>query len=579
MDRDLKARFTNRFESVSRNRRRRIQEQLRFSAVTSKASLLHPSIRSYGSPRIRRKREVEQDTEFALSFMSPYPNTACDILDDVDALHGVARIPKEAVSGATARRSNFAAPLLRSHLREQTTSNALDASPQTVWGVNARQFQKPRPQIIEEKTQYEEKREEIDSQQESIKEALKKLEPHGDETYSRLTKSLILRTNKKLYDAPSGLYMDMTKRALGLKPEDGKEVNEASRTRKMTSETSNLRSDPTFLRRMAEATAAAVAAEAAHANGSTTTNRATKDKSHESQGGGGGAYPTKNRKQKILVHSKPNEESVDESLLGLSLGDLNSSRDVQQKSQYIFGHHVGLHRIEEEVDNWEEDNATYVHLLLEGIPKWNKGPPSVFASGANISSRAHAWRDEARVQGEDSSRVLETYESERAVTASMYRSRVGAENEDGAIHSRNIAYKKNDERTKITPIVLGKTQADLASPGIIHVHKRRTLVMGAAPWNSYQDKDNLTVSHSGMRASLPQPNSSSDEQKSEWEMKSKANAIVFHEAVSEPSKLRDTSRRFDFTHHQNNRRVGISRLKATGKHLYWKDTSGSKSAN
>ena len=98
-----------------------------------------------------------------------------------------------------------------------------------------------------------------------------------------------------------------------------------------------------------------------------------------------------------------------------------------------------------------------------------------------------------------------------------------------------------------------------------------------ASLDSYQNNNNLTVSYSGMRAS-PQKNSGLDEKESKWEMMSKANAIVFHEAVSEPAKLRDTSRRFDFTHHQNNRRVGVPRLKATGRHLNWKVAGGKNSA-
>ena len=570
MDVDRRNRFTARFSRAARARRAQIQARLRFSAVSNKVTLLDAGVRAYGSPLLRRhKRDVERDTELALSFMSPYPGTTCDILDDVDDLGGAAAIPVEAVSGATARSSRFAAPL-------RTKSHVLDAGPQATWAVNAQQFRDPTPSLSTSPTAEATR----DNHQQSENE-----EKKGEDFYGSRTKSLILRTNKRLYDAPSGLYMDMTKRARGYAPlqeSAGRASSDGRSRRRSTEDTSptksarredpaGRRSDPTFLRRMAEATAAAVAAEAAQEDG----ERAAKfDRS--------GDVNTRPQVQGSRENAREvapasagysNSTTTDTSVLGygLSLGDLNLTMGGRPGTEQSMGDggaagRRGLHRVEEEVDDWEEHNATYVDLLLGDLPKWIKGPPTVYASGAKISSRVHAWRGEARVQGENLSRMLETHENEHAVAASMYRSLAVAE-DASTISSANsfVAGKGSGDAlsSSIVPAVLGKSSAELESPGVIILPKKRPLVMGAASLcANYGEGGLLSASAGGGSVGGRRGASeigSSDVRslrKSAWEVVSEANALVFHEAVAEPSQQRDTNRRFDFTHHQNKRRVG-----------------------
>lgn len=618
MDVDRRHRFAARFARGARARRAQIQARLRFSAVSNKVTLLDAGVRAYGSPLLRRRKgDVERDTELALSYMSPYPGTTCDMLDDVDDLGGAASIPVDAVSGATARRSRFAAPL-------RSKAHVLDPAPQTTWPVNARQFREPTPPLPVSQAAFSGARQrERHGRQEEEKD--------GEALYSNRTKSLILRTNKRLYDAPSGLYMDMTKRALGYAPlqesdgRDGGDGGDGGRegrngwergTRGAGSahsvgggSSANRRSNPTFLRRMAEATAAAVAAEAAQED----RERAAESSGDSDDRGDGaslgegnaGVARTQGRRSRGECKEtaaenagQTNNTASDTSILGygLSFGDLNLTVDGKSGVVEAMGGGGGrhrrdldLHRVEEEVDDWEEDNAAYVDLLLGDLPKWIKGPPVVHVSGAKISSRVHAWRDEARVQGENASRMLEMHENKHAVSASMYRSRAVAEDAATISSADSFAAEKgsgNALSASIAPAVLGKSRVELESPGVILLPQKRPLVMGAASLCSYYDEDNLAAgvrsgggglasqhslynasgggSSGGSRGAAGIRSSGGHTlQKSKWEMMSEANAIVFHEAVAEPSQQRDTSRRFDFTHHQNKRRIGKARKAGT----------------
>ena len=321
----------------------------------------------------------------------------------------------------------------------------------------------------------------------------------------------------------------------------------------------NPRRDPTFLR-MAEATAAAIAAEAAqeedrqraerdtsnrNRNGHTESNRGNWHVSPDGTGSASEKSPIRGEQKKITPSSaKTPSGDANISVLGngLSFGDLNLTRENREAGETTVPEQ-GLHRVEEEVEDWEGENSTFIDLVLGDLPQWTQGPPAVYASGARISSRVHAWRDEARVQGENASRILEVHENEHAVTASMYKSCHAAQSDPIAPSMRTFAGREKsagEAKSSVSgaPIICGRSSVELETPGVVLVPQKRPLVMGAASLSSYYNESAESDANVSSR-------------KSAWETVSEANAIVFREAFAEPSRLRDTSRRFDFTHHQN----------------------------
>ena len=178
-----------------------IRENLRESAISTKCALLEPSIRTYGSPRTRRKRDVEGDHAIALQCMSPYPVSKLDLLDDLEDIHTNVPFTTTSSTGAALE-----------------TRARLDTAPSRAWGKTFRETETSRSnrysryETKEETHQHEQKAMDLEFSKQRHAPEQKKIE------YSTYTQSLIERTHSRLYDEPK--YISMTKRALGIKEDE-----------------------------------------------------------------------------------------------------------------------------------------------------------------------------------------------------------------------------------------------------------------------------------------------------------------------------------------------------------------------
>ena len=161
-----------------------IRESLRESAISTKCALLEPSIRTYGSPKTRRKIDVEADHLIALQCMSPYPKSKLDLLDDLEDIH--TNVP---LSNSTSQ--------LQSRISLDRNNDK-----QRQWGTSVRALREHETK----EEQHHRQQLEMDAQSKHSPQAPLQ---HRIE-YSSYTQSLIERTHSRLYDEPK--YISMTKR-------------------------------------------------------------------------------------------------------------------------------------------------------------------------------------------------------------------------------------------------------------------------------------------------------------------------------------------------------------------------------
>ena len=200
-----RARLNRRLELQSTAKIQRIRESFRASAVSTRCALLEPSIRSYGSPRTRRKLDVEEDHVIALQTMTPYPQSKMDLLDDLEDIH--TNIPLSNSTTSLAARVSLDRQPSRAWgtsvfaLRE-TTSGGRGRRSSSSSSSSSHLF--PTNEEIKRQEQNE-----IDQMA-----ATSKTAPEQQRIeYSAFTQSLIERTHSRLYDEPK--YVQMTKRVMG----------------------------------------------------------------------------------------------------------------------------------------------------------------------------------------------------------------------------------------------------------------------------------------------------------------------------------------------------------------------------
>ena len=358
-----RARLSRKLELQATARHQSIRESLRESAVSTKCALLEPAIRSYGSPRTRRKRDVEEDHVIALLSMSPYPVSKLDLLSDFEDIHtnvpltsSTALLANNVHRGDSARRTQEKG-LWSTSIRAQRETNRNDDANLhfTAEEINQRE-QKELEHELNQTPQAPEQR---------------RIQ------YSTYTQSLIERTHAKLYDTPK--YISMAKRAMGI--EDG------ARTNKVLAHVSRIE-------------------ESKHSSSSSSSSFST------SMGG---------LSVGDLNQHDGAERFADNNTHTPYLTNNYSQQQQQQRTSFSNGHDYFATERElpllEDVDDDASD-------IFDRQHRWTKGMPAVYVGGATISTDgAFGRRDEPRVQGEGKLHMSTHTDPTHTVDASQYRQR------------------------------------------------------------------------------------------------------------------------------------------------------------
>jgi hypothetical protein len=429
-----RARLERQLELRSTARRQAIRESLRESAVSTKCALLEPSIRTYGSPRTRRKFDVEEDHAIAVLSMSPYPVSKLDLLDDLADISNYVPINNSLTSSSAGSSSS-------SSWRDG------EEKEQAMWGTSIRAYREGGVREQDILTDEEIHRRE----QKKLNEALNNT-PQAPEQrriqYSNYTQSLIERTHSKLYDMPK--YISMAKRAMGI--EDDEETD------RVLADVSRIEKERSRLNETNRVSCTAVCHSSLFSSNLTVEDLTNGEEVENMEKvwcgsrylSGGDYFDTDNELPLLEDDSYDDDDDYDESK--------NHSRITRSNQK-------------------------------NKLHKWNKGAPSVYTTGATVSTDGvYGRKDEPRVQGESRLELL------------------------GSANVSASASKNSNWKGKFC------LQAAPSTPGIVHKHIKPNLQMGAPSLDGHEMNSYLQ----------------NEGKESKWEIISRAHALTFRDSITSP---------------------------------------------